>query len=49
MAMTSQVGKNDCIIFNTIEELVPKEHLVRKLENCIDLKFIEEKNKTPAA
>ena len=45
MAMTSQVGKNDCIIFNTLEELVPKEHLVRKLENCIDLKFIEEKVK----
>ena len=45
MAMTSQVGKNDCIIFNTIEELVPKEHLVRKLENCIDLTFIEEKVK----
>ena len=42
MAMTKQKYKNDCIIMNTIEELVPKEHLVRKLDNCIDFTFIEE-------
>ena len=27
---------------NTLEELVPQEHLVRKLDNCIDFRFIEE-------
>ncbi len=41
MAMTKQTYKNDCIIFNTINELVPQEHLVRKLDNCIDFTFIE--------
>ena len=41
MAMTKQICKNDCIILSTIEELVPKEHLVRKLDNCIDFRFIE--------
>ena len=45
MAMTKQICKNDCLIFNTLEELVPKEHLVRKLENCIDFSFIEDKVK----
>lgn len=42
MAMTKQIYKNDCVILNTLEELVPKEHLVRKLDNCIDFRFIEE-------
>ena len=42
MAMTKQKYKNDCIILSTIEELVPKDHLVRKLDNCIDFRFIEE-------
>jgi len=42
MAMTKQKYKNDCIIMNTLEELVPQEHLVRKLDNCIDFTFIEE-------
>jgi len=42
MAMTKQTKKNDCIILSTLEELVPAEHLVRKLDNCIDFKFIEE-------
>ncbi len=42
MAMTKQTKKNDCIILSTIEELVPKEHLVRKLDNCINFTFIEE-------
>ena len=40
--MTKQSFKNDCIIFNTLNELVPEEHLVRKLDNCIDFTFIEE-------
>ena len=42
MAMTKQEYKKDCMILSTIEELVPKEHLVRKLETCIDFRFIEE-------
>ncbi len=42
MAMTKQIRKNDCIILSTLEELVPKEHLVRKLDSCIDFTFIEE-------
>ena len=33
---------NDCIILSTLKELVPKEHLVRKLDNCIDFRFIED-------
>lgn len=40
--MTRQSYRNDCIIFKTIEEIVPKEHLVRKLDAAIDLKFIED-------
>ena len=40
--MTKQKYKNDCIILNTLDELVPKDHLVRKLDNCIDFTFIEE-------
>lgn len=42
MAMTKQSFKNDCMIFSTLNELVPQEHLVRKLENCIDFTFIED-------
>lgn len=42
MAMTKQIIKNDCIILSTLEELVPEEHLVRKLDNCIDFTFIED-------
>ena len=42
MAMTKQEYKNDCMILSTIEELVPKEHLVRKIDNCIDFRFIED-------
>lgn len=42
MSMTKQNYKNDCMIMNTLEELVPQEHLVRKLDNCIDFRFIEE-------
>lgn len=42
MAMTKQEYKKDCIILSTLEELVPKEHLVRKIDNCIDFRFIED-------
>ncbi len=41
MTMTRQKHKNDCIIMNTLEELVSQDHLVRKLDNCIDFRFIE--------
>ena len=42
MAMTKQNFINDCIIFNTLNDLVPQDHLVRKLDNCIDFTFIED-------
>ena len=42
MAMTKKNYKNDCMIFSTLNELVPQEHLVRKLDYCIDFSFIEE-------
>ena len=45
MAMTRQKYRNDSIIMRTIDELVPKEHLVRKLDECISLKFIEDEVK----
>ena len=32
--------KNDSMIFMTLEELVPKNHLVRKLEAALDWRFI---------
>lgn len=40
--MKRQYYRNDCIILKTIDELVPQEHLVRKLDAAIDLKFIED-------
>ena len=40
MAMTKRNGKNDTIILNTIEELVPQDYDVRMLDNCIDWSFI---------
>lgn len=40
--MTRQLYRNDCIILKTIEEIVPKDHLVRKLDATINLKFIED-------
>lgn len=40
--MSRQNYRNDCIILKTIEQLVPKGHLVRKLDAAIDLKFIED-------
>ena len=42
MAMTKQSYKNDCIIFSTLNDLVLQEHLVRKLDNCINFTFIED-------
>jgi transposase len=41
MSMTKQKYKNDCIIFDTLENLVPRDHLVRKIERCMDFTFIE--------
>ena len=42
----SRIGKRKNKIINkTLEELVPQNHLVRKLENCIDFRFIEEEVK----
>lgn len=41
MSMTKQKYKNDCIIFSTLEDLVPQDHLVRKIERCMDFTFIE--------
>lgn len=43
--MTRKEYRNDCIILKTIEELVPENHLVRKIEAAIALKFIEEEVK----
>ena len=41
MAMTNRNNvKRDCFIMETIETLVPEDHLVRKLENGIDFSFI---------
>ena len=45
MAMTKQYYKNDNIIMRTIDELVPKNHLVRKMENCMNFTFIEDEVK----
>ena len=42
MAMIKQKYKKDCIILSTLDQLVPEEHIVRKLDNCIDFTFIEE-------
>ena len=41
MAMTNRYNrKRDSFIMYTIEELVPQDHLVRKLEEGIDFTFI---------
>ena len=41
--MTRDGGKNrDQIEFASLDELVPEDHLVRKLENAIDWSFIYE-------
>lgn len=41
MSMTKQKIKNDYIIFNTLEDLVPQEHLATKIERCMDFTFIK--------
>ena len=41
MAMTNRNNtKFDSIIMHTLDELVPQDHLVRKLENALDFRFI---------
>ena len=41
MAMTNRSNrKNDYYILSTIDELVPQDHEVRRLERAIDWKFI---------
>lgn len=41
MAMTNRNNtKFDSIIMYTLDELVPQDHLVRKLENALDFRFI---------
>ena len=40
MTMTMNIAKHDHIILSTIEELVPSDHQVRKLEASIDWNFI---------
>ena len=35
----------DHIIFNKLNDLVPQDHLVRKLDNFIDFTFIEDLTK----
>lgn len=40
--MARQTYRNDCIILKTKNDIVPKEHLVRKIDAAIDLKFIED-------
>ena len=38
MAMTNRNNaKLDCMIYYTLDELVPQDHLVRKLEEALDL------------
>ena len=41
MAMTNRNNnKHDCFIFSTLEQLVPQDHEVRKLEAAVDWTFI---------
>ena len=41
MTMTNRHNqKRDSFILYTLEELVPQDHLVRKIESCIDFSFI---------
>ena len=44
MAMTNRNNaKFDSIIMFTLDELVPQDHLVRKLESALDFRFIYSK------
>ncbi len=45
MTMINQKYKNDSIILRTIDESVPKDYLVRKMDACMDFSFIEEEVK----
>ncbi|MEG0470497.1 MAG: IS1182 family transposase [Longicatena sp.] len=40
MAMTRRNRKHDNMILNTIEDLVPQDHDVRKIDTCIEWDFI---------
>jgi transposase len=41
MAMTNRNNrKNDCIILDTIDSLVPQDHFIRQLEESIDWNFV---------
>lgn len=41
MAMTNRNNaKLDCMIYYTLDELVPQDHLVRKMEGALDFRFI---------
>lgn len=41
MAMTNRNNaKLDCMIYYTLDELVPQDHLVRKIEEALDFRFI---------
>ena len=35
--MSKRNYKNDWMIINPLKAFLPQEHLVRKLDNCIDL------------
>lgn len=44
MAMTNRNNaKLDCMIYYTLDELVPQDHLVRKMEEALDFRFIYSK------
>lgn len=44
MTMTNRNNaKFDCIILFALDELVPQDHLVRKLESAFDFRFIYSK------
>ena len=44
MAMTNRNNaKLDCMIYYTLDELVPQDHLVRKMEEALDFRFIYRK------
>lgn len=40
MSMTKHSYHNDPWVFTNLEELVPQDHLVRKMDRCMDWKFI---------
>ena len=40
--MKRQYYRNDCYILKTIDDIVPKDHLVRKIDAAINLSFIED-------